>query len=72
MPGVLSLVAEGYVDRAKIGVQGHSWGGYQIAYMVTRTDLFTVGCDVEMTDSMAYADIVLPAASWLPRWVPRW
>ncbi len=40
MPGVLSLVDQGFVDRARIGVQGHSWGGYQIAYMVTRTNLF--------------------------------
>ena len=40
VPGVLELIAEGYVDRERIGVQGHSWGGYQIAYMVTRTDLF--------------------------------
>jgi dipeptidyl aminopeptidase/acylaminoacyl peptidase len=40
VPGILSLVDEGFVDREKIGVQGHSWGGYQIAYMVTRTDLF--------------------------------
>ncbi len=30
-----------------------------------REDLFTVGCDVVMTDSMAYADIVLPASSHL-------
>ena len=30
---------------------------------LARADLFTVGCDVEMNDSMAYADIVLPAAS---------
>ena len=28
-----------------------------------REDLFIAGCDVAMTDSMAYADIVLPAAS---------
>ena len=40
VPGVLDLVDQGFVDRDKIGVQGHSWGGYQIAYMVTRTDLF--------------------------------
>lgn len=40
VPGVLNLVDEGFVDRARIGVQGHSWGGYQISYMVTRTDLF--------------------------------
>ncbi|MCB1754988.1 MAG: molybdopterin-dependent oxidoreductase [Gammaproteobacteria bacterium] len=26
-------------------------------------DLFTVGCDVEMNDSMRYADIILPACS---------
>jgi anaerobic selenocysteine-containing dehydrogenase len=30
---------------------------------LAREDLFTVGCDVVMTDSLAYADIVLPAAS---------
>jgi dipeptidyl aminopeptidase/acylaminoacyl peptidase len=40
VPGVLSLVERGFVDRDRIGVQGHSWGGYQISYMVTRTDLF--------------------------------
>ena len=40
VPGVLELVDQGFVDRDNIGVQGHSWGGYQIAYMVTRTDLF--------------------------------
>ncbi len=40
VPGVLALIDEGFVDRDKIGVQGHSWGGYQIAYMLTRTDIF--------------------------------
>ncbi|MCZ6834351.1 MAG: prolyl oligopeptidase family serine peptidase [Planctomycetota bacterium] len=40
MPGVQKLIETGYIDAKKIGVQGHSWGGYQIAYMVTRTDLF--------------------------------
>jgi dipeptidyl aminopeptidase/acylaminoacyl peptidase len=40
VPGVLELVRQGFVDKSRIGVQGHSWGGYQIAYMVTRTDIF--------------------------------
>ncbi len=40
IPGVLSLIDDGYVDENAIGVQGHSWGGYQIAYMITKTDLF--------------------------------
>lgn len=30
---------------------------------LSREDLFVVGCDVVMTDSMSYADIILPAAS---------
>ena len=40
VPGVLKVVDEGYVDPDRIGVQGHSWGGYQIAHMITRTNLF--------------------------------
>ncbi|HEY8470339.1 MAG TPA: prolyl oligopeptidase family serine peptidase [Longimicrobiales bacterium] len=40
VPGVLSLIEQGFVDPERIGVQGHSWGGYQIAFMVTRTNLF--------------------------------
>ncbi len=38
--GVLSVLDEGFVDPQRIGIQGHSWGGYQIAYLVTQTDLF--------------------------------
>ena len=38
--GVTSLVNEGFVDQENIALQGHSWGGYQIAYMLTRTNLF--------------------------------
>lgn len=40
MSGVTALLGEGFVDRDRVGVQGHSWGGYQIAYLVTKTDLF--------------------------------
>jgi dipeptidyl aminopeptidase/acylaminoacyl peptidase len=40
MPGVTSLIEKGFVDEKNIGIQGHSWGGYQAAYLVTRTNLF--------------------------------
>ena len=40
LPGVESLVGQGFVDEEKIGMQGHSWGGYQTAYLVTQTDMF--------------------------------
>ena len=38
--GARALVKMGWVDSTKIGLQGQSWGGYQIAYIVTRTKLF--------------------------------
>jgi dipeptidyl aminopeptidase/acylaminoacyl peptidase len=40
MPGVLSLMEKGFIDPQRVGAQGHSWGGYQIAYMITKTNLF--------------------------------
>ena len=39
VPGVLSMVDRGDVDRTRLGIQGQSWGGYQTAYIVTLTDL---------------------------------
>lgn len=38
--GVTSLLDRGFVDPRRVGLQGHSWGGYQAAYLVTRTNLF--------------------------------
>ena len=29
-----------YVDSTKMAIQGQSWGGYQVAYLVTRTKMF--------------------------------
>lgn len=29
-----------YVDSTKMAIQGQSWGGYQVAYLVTRTNMF--------------------------------
>ena len=40
LPGVDHIVSQGFVKEDKIGIQGHSWGGYQTAYLVTQTDRF--------------------------------
>jgi dipeptidyl aminopeptidase/acylaminoacyl peptidase len=40
MSGIMSLIDKGFVDEKHIGAQGHSWGGYQVAYLATRTTLF--------------------------------
>jgi dipeptidyl aminopeptidase/acylaminoacyl peptidase len=40
LPGVTQLISQGFVDEKRIGISGHSWGGYQTAYLITRTNLF--------------------------------
>ncbi|ULQ58000.1 prolyl oligopeptidase family serine peptidase [Flavihumibacter rivuli] len=29
-----------WVDSTRMGIQGHSWGGYQVSYLITRTNMF--------------------------------
>ena len=40
LPALDALLERGYVDPAAVGIQGHSWGGFQIAYMLTQTGRF--------------------------------
>ncbi len=40
LPGVRHVIDQGFIDEKRIGMQGHSWGGYQTAYLVTQTDMF--------------------------------
>jgi dipeptidyl aminopeptidase/acylaminoacyl peptidase len=40
VPGVLKLIEQGFVAKDRIGISGHSWGGYQTAYLITQTNLF--------------------------------
>ncbi len=38
--GVNKVIELGYADPAHIGLQGHSWGGYQSSFILTQTDMF--------------------------------
>ncbi len=38
--GVEVLKKNAWVDGDKIGIQGQSWGGYQVTYLVTVTDMY--------------------------------
>jgi dipeptidyl aminopeptidase/acylaminoacyl peptidase len=40
IPAVNTVVGMGFIDPKRIGIQGHSWGGYQITHLITRTNLF--------------------------------
>lgn len=38
--GTQELIRKGVADPAHIGLQGHSWSGFEVAYILTRTHLF--------------------------------
>ena len=40
MPGVEKLIKNGIADPQSIAIFGHSWGGYLVSYLITRTALF--------------------------------
>jgi dienelactone hydrolase len=39
-PAVAAVVQMGVVDPKRVGVVGHSWGGFDTAFLATHTDLF--------------------------------
>jgi len=59
LPALETFVAKGYADPVNVGIQGHSWGGYQIAYMVTQTNRFKAAAAGAPVGNMtsAYAGI---------------
>jgi len=38
--GMEELKKQPWVDGDKLGIQGQSWGGYQVAHLITRTDMY--------------------------------
>ncbi len=42
--GLTAAIATGVVDENKLGIQGHSWGGYQTSFVITQTNMFKAAC----------------------------
>jgi len=40
VPGVKMLCQNSWIDSENVAIQGQSWGGYQVAYMVTQPQTF--------------------------------
>ena len=67
LPGVQAVVDRGYVNENAIGIQGHSWGGYQIAYMVTQTNRFKAAAPGAVVANMTSAYSGIRWGTGLPR-----
>lgn len=60
---VAAVLDRGMVDPARIGLIGHSWGGYQATYLPTRTRLFAASvAGAPITNFLSFAG----AVHWTP------
>ncbi|HTB13045.1 MAG TPA: prolyl oligopeptidase family serine peptidase [Bryobacteraceae bacterium] len=54
LPAVKAAIATGVVDAKRVGIHGHSWGGYQTAFLVTQTNMFAAAiAGAPLTDMIA-------------------
>ncbi|CAN5409050.1 prolyl oligopeptidase family serine peptidase [soil metagenome] len=59
VPAVKAAIAAGYVDAERVGLQGHSWGGYQSTFLPTQTKIFkTAVAGAPLTDMVSMAGSV--------------
>ncbi|MFN0112605.1 MAG: alpha/beta hydrolase family protein [Blastocatellia bacterium] len=67
LPAIQAVVDKGFVNEDAVGIQGHSWGGYQIAYMVTQTNRFKAAAPGALVANMTSAYSGIRWGSGLPR-----
>ena len=54
-PAVAKIASMGLIDPTRVGLIGHSWGGYIAAYVPTRTDLFAASvAGAPLTDFVSF------------------
>ena len=63
---VKKVIDLGYADPKHIGLQGHSWGGYQSSYILTRSKMFAaVVTGAPPTDLISFYDETYPGTGTL-------
>ena len=53
--GTQALIDKGIANKGQIGIQGQSWGGYQVAYIITQTNLFAAASAASPVSNMISA-----------------
>ena len=66
--GTKYLIEQGIAHPGKIGLQRHSWSGYQTSYLVTKTDLFTCANIAAPITDMVTGYLGIRNGSGLPRY----
>jgi len=67
LAAVEAVESMGFIDPDRIGIAGHSWGGYQVAYLVTQTTRFRAAEAGAPVGNMTSAYSGIRWGSGLPR-----
>lgn len=59
IPAVKAAIASGIIDADKIGIHGHSWGGYQTSFLITQTNMFkAAAAGAPLTNMVSMYDLI--------------
>ena len=59
LPAINEAIKTGVIDAEKIGIHGHSWGGYQTAFLVTQTNMFkAAAAGAPLTNLVSMYDLI--------------
>ncbi len=59
IPGVKAALKTGIIDESRIGIHGHSWGGYQTSFLITQTQMFkAAAAGAPLTDMVSMYGLI--------------
>ncbi len=59
LPAVKAAIQTGVIDEKAIGIQGHSWGGYQTCFLATQTNMFkAAAAGAPLTNLVSMYDLI--------------
>jgi dipeptidyl aminopeptidase/acylaminoacyl peptidase len=65
LPALEAAVGTGVVDRQRVGLHGHSWGGYQTAFLITQAKAFRAAvAGAPLTDLVSMYSLIYWNTGW--------
>lgn len=59
LPAVKAAIRTGVIDEQRMGIHGHSWGGYQTSFLITQTGLFkAAAAGAPLTDMVSMYNLI--------------
>ncbi|MCH7414696.1 prolyl oligopeptidase family serine peptidase [Belliella sp. R4-6] len=59
LPAVKEALKTGVIDEKRMGLHGHSWGGYQTSFLITQTDMFkAAAAGAPLTNMISMYDLI--------------